>query len=132
MRKFAQLVSAVGYFLSATATFAQGTISIQNPNVGYDDISKFINAALRLAFIIALLIVLVMFVWGAIEWIASGGDKENIDKARKRITNALIGLVILAVAFAIVNLAGTFVGINLLGTFTIPTPTAPTPTLPTR
>ena len=130
MRKISSLATSLTYLLSAPLAFAQNQIQITPTNGGYNNITDFINAALRLAFIVALLIVLIMFVWGAIEWIASGGDKEAIDKARKRITNALIGLVILAVAFAVVNLAGTFVGINLLGVFTIPSPNNATPPLP--
>lgn len=131
MRKLSSLAAASAYLLSAPVIFAQSQIQITPTEGGYKNITDFINAALRLAFIVALLIVLVMFVWGAIEWITSGGEKENIDKAKKRITNALIGLVILAVAFAIVSLAGSFVGIDLLGRFTIPSPNNPTPALPT-
>lgn len=137
MKKITALSSSVIlYFISVSSAFAApsaspGSIQITNPGVGYNDISQFINAALRLSFIIALLIVLVMLVWGALQWILSGGDKEAIEAARNRIMHALIGLAILAVAFALVNLAGTFVGINLLGTFTIPTPESPVPALPT-
>lgn len=130
MKKLAPVTAAFAYLLSSGAAFAQ-TIQIQNPDVGYDDISKFINAALRLAFIIALILVLVMLVWGAIEWIMSGGSKEGLEGARKRIIHALIGLAILAIAFAVVTLAGNFLGINLLGQFEIPSPDNPTPTLPT-
>ena len=130
MKKLAPVIATVVYLASSTKAFAQ-TIQIKNPDVGYSNISDFINAALRLAFIIALIIVLAMLVWGAIEWIMSGGNKEALDNARKRIINALIGLAILAVAFAIVTLAGNFLGINLLGNFIIPSPTNPTPALPT-
>lgn len=137
MKKLTFLAGFVAYFAFAAIAFAApsaspGSIQLTNPNVGYADISQFINAALRLAFIISLLIVLVMLVWGAIQWILSGGDKDAIEAARNRIIHALVGLAILAVAFALVNLAGTFVGIDLLGKFTIPTPGSPTPTLPSN
>ncbi|SRR3989344_4993159 len=128
MKHLAKLSPAIAYLYLANSAFAQ--ITIAPPGVGYDNLSTFINAAIRLAFIIGLIGVLVMLVWGAIEWIFSGGGKDQIDAARKRIINALIGLAILAVAFAIVVVAGQFVGINLLGTFTIPSPTNPTPPLP--
>lgn len=129
-KKLAAIASTITYFLASTAAFAQ-TLQITKPeNAGYANIQDFINAAIRLAFIIALIGVLVMLVWGAVAWIFSGGNKDSLDEARKRIINALIGLALLAVAFAIVVLAGQFVGINLLGQFTIPTPSAPTPVLP--
>src|SRR5689334_11517998 len=104
MRKLAAIYSSISYLLFAKLAFAE-TIHIMKPaNAGYGDIGSFINAGLRLAFIIALLAVLVMFVWGAVQWILSGGEKEAVGEARKRILNSIIGLVILAVAFAVVSL----------------------------
>lgn len=130
MKKLAAITSSIGYFLSSAVAFAQANrIQISNPDVGYDTLSKFINAALRLAFIVALIAVLVMLVWGALQWILSGGEKEAVGEARGRIINALIGLAILAVAFALVQFAGAFVGINILKDFEIPSPTNPTPSL---
>lgn len=130
MKKLAPVTAAIAYLLSSGAAFAQ-TIRIQDPDVGYSNISDFINASIRLAFIIALIMVLAMLVWGAVEWIMSGGSKEGLDGARKRIINALIGLTILAVAFAVVNLAGNFLGIDLLGDFIIPSPDNSRPSIPT-
>ncbi|MBI2314685.1 hypothetical protein HYU93_01330 [Candidatus Daviesbacteria bacterium] len=57
----------------------------------------------------------------AFEWITSGGDKEAVGKARGRIINALIGLAVLAVAFALANVAARFTGLNLFD-LTIPAP----------
>ncbi len=62
-----------------------------------------------------------MLIIGAYEWIASGGDKENVAKARNRIINALIGLIVLAVAFALVRLLGQFTGLDITN-LTVPTP----------
>lgn len=129
MKKLAPVTAAFAYLLSSGASFAQ-TIKIDNPDVGYSNISDFINAGIRLAFIIALILVLAMLVWGAIEWIMSGGSKEGLEGARKRIINALIGLAILAIAFAIITLAGNFLGINPLGDLIIPSPTNPKPPIP--
>lgn len=123
-------IATATYFLSSAAVFAQ-TIKVNTVGLpGYKNISDFINAALRFAFIIALLGVLVMLVWGGVSWIISGGEKEAVGEARKRIVNALIGLAVLAVAFAIAQLAGQFVGVDLLGTLIIPNPDNATPSLP--
>lgn len=136
MQKVAAITSAIGYYFFAVSNAFAQTIQIKPPktaegrDIGYADISQFINAALRLAFIIALIAVLVMLIWGAVEWIFSGGNKENYGKARDRILHALVGLAILAIAFAIVNFAGQFVGINILGGFEIPSPGKPEVPLP--
>lgn len=128
MKKLAPLVTLAGFLSLTKSAFAQ--IQIQRPGVGYANISDFINALIRLAFIIALIVVLIMLIWGAVQWIFSGGEKEAVAGARDRIIHALIGLAILAVAFALVVIAGQFVGIDLLGRLIIPSPDQPTPTIP--
>jgi hypothetical protein len=45
-----------------------------------------------------------MLVRGALEWIFSQGDKGALSAARTRITNATIGLIILASVFAIMQI----------------------------
>lgn len=92
-----------------------------NIPVGYSDLGAFVSNILTLSFIIAVLIVLAMLVWGAFEWITSGGDKEAVGKARNRIINALIGMAVLAIAFALFKVAGQFLGFSTTN-FVIPTP----------
>lgn len=130
MKKLAALSSLGLYLLSTVRAFAAETIEITRPTittvggekkVGFDTLGDFISNALTLSFVFAVLAVLVMMIWGAFEWITSGGDKENVGKARGKIINALIGLAVLAVAFALFKVAGQFVGIDI-SKFTIPSP----------
>ena len=57
---------------------------------------------------------------GGVQWVLAGGDKEGTEKARKRITNALIGLAIVFSAYALAFLIETIFKIKILS-FTIPT-----------
>lgn len=65
-----------------------------------------------------------MFLWGAIEWITAGGDSGKVGKARDKITQAIIGLVILVGSFVIIGFIGRvfFGGDFDLLNLTIPTP----------
>jgi hypothetical protein len=90
---------------------------IENPvlgpagkQTGLSFFQNFIPAAINLAFVIATVIFLFMLIFGAIQWIASGGDKQALEAARGRVTNAIIGIVILFALFAIVNLISHFFG----------------------
>lgn len=76
--------------------------------------AKAIPAAVSLVFIAGALIFFAMLVMGAIQWIASGGDKQALEGARGRITSALIGLVLLFAAFAIIQLIQNFFHISIL------------------
>lgn len=122
MKKLAALSSVGIYLLSTVKVWAQTTITISPPPQGYRTIGDFITNALSLVFIFSVLAVLIMLIWGAFEWITSGGDKDAVAKARNRILNALIGLAVLAVAFALFRLGAQFLGFPNTTSFTIPTP----------
>lgn len=47
-------------------------------------------------------------------WISAGGDKHNIEMARDKIVNAVIGLIIVVVAWVIVGLLGKIIGLDIL------------------
>jgi len=61
-------------------------------------IMKIVRAAL--GFLGVLVIVIILY--GGFIWMTSGGNPEKIDKAKKILTNALIGLIIILSAFSIV------------------------------
>lgn len=77
-------------------------------------VGNIISNFLLIMFIVGGLAVLVFILWGAMDWITAGGDKEKLSNARKKIVNSLIGLAILALAGFIVSLFGQIVGINPL------------------
>jgi hypothetical protein len=64
--------------------------------------------------IIAVLAALIMIVIGALQWITSGGDKTKVDSARNHIISAIIGLVVIALSFVIINVVMQALGIGSL------------------
>lgn len=73
-----------------------------------------ISRTIGLLFVFGALAFFFMLLWGAITWILSGGDKAHVENARGRITNALIGFVLMIATFAIVKLIEAFFGIDIL------------------
>ncbi|MBU0974797.1 hypothetical protein KKD03_03805 [Patescibacteria group bacterium] len=53
--------------------------------------------------VIGAIMVLVYFLWGGMEWITAGADTAIVEKARNRITQAMIGLLILVSSFVIIE-----------------------------
>ncbi len=71
----------------------------------------------RAAIIAGGLALLLYLIWGSIEWLTSGGDKEKLTTARGRILNAIIGMALLVGSVAIIaliNALGVFGNFNLL------------------
>jgi hypothetical protein len=87
-----------------------------NPGTGWaTDFGALINSVLSIVMVIALLLVLLYLVLGGIEWITSGGDKGKTESARNKITAAIIGIIILAAAYALTQLVAWLLGFGGLG-----------------
>ncbi|MBP9718939.1 MAG: hypothetical protein KBD46_00555 [Candidatus Levybacteria bacterium] len=90
-----------------------GSVSHLTPDkvgfLGGNIIQLFINLLLLSATILTLF----FLIWGGIDWIMSGGDKEGLAKAKAKITYAIIGLIIAVLSFAIINIIGTFFAVDL-------------------
>jgi hypothetical protein len=80
---------------------------------GYTCIGNLVSNTVSVAFIVAAVAFFAFLVIGGMEWLTSSGDKTKIDTAQKRITNAVIGLAIVAASYAIYTLVLDFFGIDL-------------------
>ncbi len=88
----------------------------QGMNFGASDpvkgFGQLINFGIRLFIVVSGMFLLIYLLWGAFDWINSGGEKEKISKAQQKITNALIGMVLIFVVFSVYSvLAGNILGI---------------------
>lgn len=76
-------------------------------------LSELINFGIGALLLVAVLAALFFLLWGGITWITSGGNKEGLEKARKTIIYAVVGLVIVLLSFTLLNFVGSFFGIKL-------------------
>lgn len=51
---------------------------------------------------------------GAFQWLSSGGDKQGVENARKRMTNATVGLFVVVAAYALISIVGRVFGLDIL------------------
>ncbi|MBI3342646.1 hypothetical protein HY032_00635 [Candidatus Gottesmanbacteria bacterium] len=110
-----------------TTTLAQITNPVIPETIGSGGIEKggtatgllignVIGGMIILAFILAMF----YLITGAFHWITSGGDKTSLESARGKITQALVGLIVIAAVWAVMTLVGQFLGIGF-PKLTIPT-----------
>lgn len=86
------------------------------PGKGFaDNIGSLINGVLSFVMVIAALLVFLYLIMGGIEWITSGGDSGKTEKARNKITAAVVGLVVLAASYAVLLIVLNFLGFDNLG-----------------
>ena len=108
----ATLVASSVYLSNVVAVHALTGITnpaideLGNDPAAAQDGSTFINYFIviwRGVIAVGALIVVIYFLWGALEWIYSGGDTGKVQKARDKMTQAVIGLILLVGSFVIIS-----------------------------
>ncbi|OGY27601.1 MAG: hypothetical protein A3F33_02370 [Candidatus Woykebacteria bacterium RIFCSPHIGHO2_12_FULL_43_10] len=110
------------FAISVTSTYAQkspfGTIGAPfGPTSTYGKpggLGAFISNAVSAATIIAGLGFLAYLIYGAFRYLTSAGDEKMATEARKSISNAFIGLVMVVLAVAVTAVVQAILGINIL------------------
>ncbi|MEK7473665.1 MAG: pilin [Patescibacteria group bacterium] len=105
------LLFLFGSFVLPAPAFAQAPVTEGLKAVGEaggiaggeTDIMTIIGRIINIALGFVGIVLLVIMLYAGYEWMTSGGDAAKIDSAKTRIRNAVIGLVIITMSFAIVN-----------------------------
>lgn len=82
------------------------------PGQGLSTFQSVIQWGTTVLVITAVILALFFLIWGGIEWITSGGNKEKVQAAQKKIVFASVGLIIVLVSFMIINIVGGLFGVN--------------------
>lgn len=74
----------------------------------------FVTSIMKGVLAIGAVLLLLYLVWAGIEWITAAGDSGKVQKARDKITQSVVGLIVLASAWALFMLMQNFLGIQVL------------------
>lgn len=77
---------------------------------GAGGLSRFFTNLVSLFYSVAAVVLIFMLIWGAWDWLTSEGDKEKLESAKRKLINAFVGIMIFAVAFAVIQVLGNFTG----------------------
>ena len=78
-------------------------------------VGQLIQTILPYIFGAAAILLLIYLVTAGLSMMLSKGDPKTMQAAQAKITNALIGLVIIIIASAVVSLIGRILGISVFG-----------------
>jgi amino acid transporter len=106
MKKQFLLLFILSLFLLPQATNA---VSFYDPSstlgLGSADLQATIVSVIQWILGFLGLIAVVLILYGGFTWMTAGGNEEKVEKAKKIITAAVIGLVIVLLAWAIILFA---------------------------
>ncbi|MBI5356537.1 hypothetical protein HZB78_02905 [Candidatus Collierbacteria bacterium] len=109
-------ITSSAFAAGITNPVLKGDLGSGNPN---DVFGRYVGTFWGLAYTAGALIFLLYFVWGGIEWIMGGGNKDRVENAKSKISNGLLGLSLLAGSFALVKAIGYVLGIDVLANLEI-------------
>lgn len=110
MKKVSALISIIStYLFLASSAYAQltppkGSVAT---DIKAENIPQLI---INLIFTLAIFLAVVYLMYGGIRWMTSRGDKIAVESARKHIMSAIIGLVVVAGTFFILNVLFNILG----------------------
>jgi hypothetical protein len=82
-------------------------------NLTHTDPQKFISAAIQVVLVLGVIIFFFMLLFGGIKWLSSGGNPAQMENARKTITAAVVGLVIVFSIFVIIMFVNAMFGVDI-------------------
>lgn len=80
----------------------------------FSQLERVVSTVIGLITVAASLFFVVNFVLAAFEWVTAGGDSAKITKARDKMVQSAIGLIVVVMAYAIIGLVSGILGLNIL------------------
>lgn len=103
--KYALIAGFLGILVLPVATHATA-LSLESVGtqigLGNADLKQTVINILNLALGLLALVAVIMIIIGGFTWLTAGGNEEKVDRAKKIISAAVIGLIIVLLAWAVV------------------------------
>jgi len=93
---------ALSYPISAYAV--SDTLRVSEHDLGFviPSFADILTFLIRAFFVAAGIAALIFLLLGAFSWVTSGGNKENVEKAREKIQAAVVGVFLIIIVVALV------------------------------
>lgn len=85
----------------APLAYAAPPLNIQAPGAGFTSLSEIFPIFFTTVMTVGALALLFFLFLGAFQYLTAGSNDDNVKKARTTITNALVGMILLASVWAL-------------------------------
>ncbi len=91
-----------------------GLFTLNNSTDAFIQFEKVISLILAVLTVSAGLWFVFQLFGGAMGWLASGGEKQALQNAQKRISNAIVGLLVVVFSYTIIAIISSIFGLYIL------------------
>ena len=111
LHKFATIALALGIVAALATPVVSRAVPITSFSIesigtqiglGESDLKATVINIIRLILGLMTLIAVTMIIYGGFRWLTAAGNEENVEKAKKIISAAVFGLIVILLAWAIV------------------------------
>lgn len=81
---------------------------------GNNSLGDILSNAMQLIFLFAGVGLLLMLLAGGFTLLTSAGDAKKLEMGKQRITNAILGIIVIFIAFWLVQILGTVFGFDTI------------------
>ena len=82
-----------------------GGQEIEGPVTKFESLGDIINAVIKIIFPLALFILFVYLLWSGFDMVRNLGNAKLVESAKLRITNAIIGIILLSLSYWLAQIA---------------------------
>lgn len=75
---------------------------------------RLIPTVISFIFVVGSIGFVIYLIWGAVDYITAGGDKQSLQNAQAKIKNAIIGMIMMISMYAVVRLIEQVFGLDIL------------------
>ena len=115
MKKILSALSTFSFLMATSPVFAAIDVGVESPEgivPANTPIGAIVTFLVGFIIVLAILVAVFFIVIGALQWITSGGDKQKVADARNHIIAAIVGLIIVALTFVIINVVTEALGLG--------------------
>ena len=118
MKKISSLITLLTLLPTAVLAAAETTIAPRADITSLAGLCGLIKDVAAWITVFGIIIAVIFVIWGGVQYTTAGGEEDTTSSAKKKIVGALIGIAILLLAYALVNIVGSFLGAGVLVTAT--------------
>jgi len=104
-------IPGIGFIPQSSVAYAQFAGVPDPTKYGGKDLGQVVSDLLPFVFSLAAIVTFLYLLYGGFKYLTASGDPKAVDSARKVITSAITGLIIIFLAFTIITVLGRVLGL---------------------
>jgi len=104
-------IPGIGFIPPSSVAYAQFAGVPDPTKYGGKDLGQVVSDLLPFVFSLAAIVTFLYLLYGGFKYLTASGDPKAVDSARKVITSAITGLIIIFLAFTIITVLGRVLGL---------------------